>query len=64
MLAHKNHIPGAGASCLTPYGYTTNLMAQNLGNYRFGDYLRRGLPVAIACSLAVLFPLPRVFPLA
>ena len=55
---------GASASFLTPYGYTTNLMVQNLGNYRFGDYLRCGLPVSVCYSLAVLFLLPLVFPLA
>ena len=54
---------GASASFLTPYGYTTNLMVQNLGNYRFADYLRCGLPVTIGYSLTVLLLLPRVFPL-
>jgi di/tricarboxylate transporter len=34
---------GASASFLTPFGYTTNLMVQNLGSYRRADYLRYGL---------------------
>jgi di/tricarboxylate transporter len=55
---------GASASFLTPYGYTTNLMVQNLGGYRFADYLRFGLPVTLTYSLVVLVLLPRVFPLA
>ncbi len=55
---------GASASFLTPYGYTTNLMVQNLGNYRFSDYLRCGLPVSVSYSLVVLFLLPLIFPLA
>lgn len=54
---------GASASFLTPYGYNTNLMVQNLGGYRFADYLRFGLPLSIAYSVVVLLLLPRVFPL-
>ncbi len=53
---------GASASFLTPYGYTTNLMVQNIGSYRFRDYVRTGFPVAIAYSLTVLIFLPIVFP--
>jgi di/tricarboxylate transporter len=53
---------GASASFLTPYGYTTNLMVQNLGGYRFRDYLRFGFPVSVAYSSVVLIMLPRVFP--
>lgn len=53
---------GASASFLTPYGYTTNLMVQNIAGYRLVDYFRTGLPVAIAYSITVLVALPRVFP--
>ncbi len=53
---------GASASFLTPYGYTTNLMVQNLGGYAMRDYFRSGLPVSIAYSAVVLWLLPRVFP--
>ncbi|MFU8764670.1 MAG: SLC13 family permease [Haliea sp.] len=53
---------GASASFLTPYGYTTNLMVQNLGGYSLRDYFRSGLPVSIAYSAVVLWLLPRVFP--
>jgi len=53
---------GASASFLTPYGYTTNLMVQNLGGYEFRDYLRAGLPVSIAYSITVIVLLPIVFP--
>ena len=54
---------GASASFLTPYGYTTNLMVQNLGSYAFADYLRFGLPVTLAYSSTVLLLLPVFFPL-
>jgi di/tricarboxylate transporter len=54
---------GASASFLTPFGYTTNLMVQNLGSYRRADYVRYGLPVTLVYSAVVLLMLPRVFPL-
>ena len=53
---------GASASFLTPFGYTTNLMVQNLGGYEFRDYFRTGLPVSLAYSAVVLFLVPKVFP--
>ena len=53
---------GASASFLTPYGYTTNLMVQNIGGYTLRDYFRSGLPVSVAYSAVVLWLLPRVFP--
>lgn len=53
---------GASASFLTPYGYTTNLMVQNLGGYAFRDYFRAGLPVSIVYSTIVILLLPRLFP--
>ncbi|EAQ96355.1 SLC13 family permease [Congregibacter litoralis] len=55
---------GASASFMTPYGYTTNLMVQNIGNYRFVDYLRYGFPLSVVYSVVVLVMLPRVFPFA
>ena len=53
---------GASASFLTPYGYTTNLIVQNLGGYEFRDYVRAGLPVSIAYSATVIYLIPLVFP--
>jgi di/tricarboxylate transporter len=53
---------GASASFLTPYGYTTNLMVQNLGGYELRDYMRAGLPVSIVYSGTVIYLLPLVFP--
>ena len=54
---------GGSASFLTPYGYTTNLMVQNLGGYSRADYLRFGWLVSLSYSIVVLALLPRVFPL-
>ena len=53
---------GASASFLTPYGYTTNLMVQNLGRYELKDYFRAGLPLSIVYSAVVIVLLPLVFP--
>ncbi|MEP1472924.1 MAG: SLC13 family permease [Halieaceae bacterium] len=53
---------GASASFLTPYGYTTNLMVQNLGGYTLRDYFRSGLPLSIVYSVLVISLLPYVFP--
>ena len=54
---------GGSASFLTPYGYTTNLMVQNLGGYTRADYLRFGWLISLSYSIVVLVLLPRVFPL-
>ncbi len=49
----------ASASFATPIGYQTNLMVYGPGGYRFGDYLRMGIPLALlTCTLTVsLVPL-------
>lgn len=45
-----------GASCCfaTPFAYQTNLMVQELGNYRFKDYLKLGLPVSLLYAIVYL----------
>ena len=53
---------GASASFMTPFGYTTNLMVQNMGGYEFRDYFRTGLPISIVYSAVVITLLPRFFP--
>lgn len=53
---------GASASFITPFGYTTNLMVQNMGGYELRDYFRTGLPISVVFSAVVIFMLPRVFP--
>ena len=45
----------------SPYGYTTNLMVQNLGGYTRADYLRFVWLVSLTYSVVVL-TYCRVFP--
>lgn len=53
---------GASASFLMPHSYQTNLMVFGLGNYRYRDYLKMGLPISVMYTLVVLGLIPWVFP--
>jgi len=53
---------GASGSFISPYGYQTNMMVFNAGNYRLIDFVKFGLPVSIAYSIIVLSMIPVVFP--
>ncbi|QOL27280.1 SLC13 family permease [Thalassotalea sp. LPB0316] len=53
---------GASGSFISPYGYQTNVMVYNAGNYKLTDFVKFGLPVSIVYSASVLFMIPRVFP--
>ena len=53
----------ASASFLTPVAYQTNIMVYGPGGYRFGDYIRLGLPLtAIVVAVTILF-VPVIWPL-
>jgi di/tricarboxylate transporter len=52
---------GASASFLTPYAYQTNLMVFGPGDYKFSDFLKTGLPLAIIYGLISLMLLPVFF---
>ncbi|MEK2000213.1 SLC13 family permease [Vibrio parahaemolyticus] len=45
---------GASASFISPYGYQTNLMVYNAGNYRLIDFVRIGVPISICYGLAAI----------
>ncbi|SQD79778.1 SLC13 family permease [Moritella yayanosii] len=53
---------GASGSFISPYGYQTNLMVFNAGNYKLIDFVKFGLPVSITYSIAVIIMIPIVFP--
>jgi di/tricarboxylate transporter len=53
---------GASLSFLTPVGYQTNLLVYGLGNYRFADFTRAGIPLNIITIVACLVLIPRAFP--
>jgi di/tricarboxylate transporter len=55
-------VSSSSACFLIPFGYQTHLMVYSPGRYRLVDYLKTGLPVSLAYSVAVLVITPLVFP--
>ncbi|WP_369743415.1 SLC13 family permease [Pseudidiomarina sp. PP-1MA] len=52
---------GASASFISPFGYQTNLMVMNAGNYKFADFTKIGILVWGAYSASALYLIPKVF---
>lgn len=52
----------ASGSFISPYGYQTNIMVYNAGDYQLTDFVRFGLPISIVYSITVLLMIPLVFP--
>jgi di/tricarboxylate transporter len=52
----------ASGSFMSPYGYQTNIMVYNAGNYTLADFIKFGLPVSLTYSVIVLIMLPIAFP--
>ncbi|WP_413701756.1 hypothetical protein ACLKMH_09485 [Psychromonas sp. KJ10-10] len=52
---------GASASFISPYGYQTNLMVFNVGQYRLIDFIKIGIPVSIAYSITAVTMIVVVF---
>ena len=53
---------GASGSFISPYGYQTNVMVFNAGNYKIKDFVRFGWPVSLTYCVVVIYLIPKVFP--
>ena len=52
---------GASGSFISPYGYQTNIMVFNAGNYKISDFLKFGWPITLVYSVVVISLLPIVY---
>lgn len=52
----------ASASFCTPIGYQTNLIVQGVGNYRFSDFVKIGLPLNILALVVTVVFVPMFWP--
>lgn len=52
---------GASASFISPYGYQTNLMVYNAGQYCIKDYIKIGVPMSITYSGLVLTAITTIY---
>lgn len=53
----------ASASFATPIGYQTNTLVYGPGGYKFGDFLKFGIPLNLSLAPIVSFVIPYVWPL-
>jgi di/tricarboxylate transporter len=53
----------ASAAFYTPIGYQTNTYVYGIGGYKFGDFMRIGIPLNILCFVVAMIVIPKVWPL-
>lgn len=54
---------GTSMAFLTPLGHPVNILVMAPGGYRFGDYIKVGLPLSILLLILVVLLLPVIWPL-
>jgi di/tricarboxylate transporter len=52
----------ASVAFATPIGYQTNTYVYGVGGYKFGDFVKIGVPLNLACMAVALVIIPRVWP--
>lgn len=52
----------ASAAFATPIGYQTNTYIYGIGGYKFGDFVKIGIPLNILCFIVAMIVIPRVWP--
>ncbi|MBU1231247.1 MAG: SLC13 family permease [Proteobacteria bacterium] len=53
---------GASCSFISPVSYQTNLMVYGPGNYKFGDFVKIGIPLSLLVGVITIFLTPIFFP--
>lgn len=52
----------ASVAFATPIGYQTNTYVYGVGGYKFGDFVKIGVPLNLACMAVALVLIPRIWP--
>jgi di/tricarboxylate transporter len=53
----------ASAAFSTPIGYQTNTYVYGIGGYKFGDFVKIGLPLNVLCFVTAMVVVPHIWPL-